>query len=260
MSLPNKKITASIEGKTFLNKKKEKYDQHAENYWDVFYKKNENKFFKDRHWLSREFQELVPTDERVRVLLELGCGVGNTIFPLHSLYPHSFAFHCTDFSKKAVEIFKQSPSFHPHKMNAFVCDATNPNALDGRVPEGSCDFVLLIFVLSAISPAKFFAVVNNAHKSLKKGGLVLLRDYAREDALQQEFEKTPLLSKIEDNFYVRGDGTRAYYFSKEEVEQLFTGEGLFGKKEVKIVEQSISNNKEEIKMERKFLQCKFEKK
>ena len=58
--------------------------------WDIFYKQNTTNFYKDRHYLAREFTELsdkldevkkAQSDERV-VLLDLGCGVGNAFWPL----------------------------------------------------------------------------------------------------------------------------------------------------------------------------------
>ena len=35
-----------------------KLEKEAAKNWDLFYKRNTTKFFKDRHWTAREFEEL----------------------------------------------------------------------------------------------------------------------------------------------------------------------------------------------------------
>lgn len=51
-------------------------------------------------------------------------------------------------------------------------------------------------------------------RSLKPGGLLFIRDYGRYDEAQLRFKKG---SKLDDHFYVRQDGTCAYYFDLEEL-------------------------------------------
>lgn len=46
--------------------KKEKLEKEAVKNWDLFYKRNATNFFKDRHWTTREFQELLCEQVQVR--------------------------------------------------------------------------------------------------------------------------------------------------------------------------------------------------
>lgn len=46
-----------------------KFEQQGARYWDLFYKRNSTNFFKDRHWLAREFPALLDA----ATVLEVRC-------------------------------------------------------------------------------------------------------------------------------------------------------------------------------------------
>eukprot|EP00696_Hemimastix_kukwesjijk_P013289 gnl/Hemi2/26652_TR8945_c0_g1_i1.p1 gnl/Hemi2/26652_TR8945_c0_g1~~gnl/Hemi2/26652_TR8945_c0_g1_i1.p1 ORF type:complete len:173 (+),score=36.15 gnl/Hemi2/26652_TR8945_c0_g1_i1:51-569(+) len=111
----------SLDDKTLPTYWVEKYEREAGRNWNKFYQRNENRFFKDRHYLLDEFDEL--RDAVMPVLLEIGCGVGNAVFPLLETHPTVRVFAC-DFSAKAIEIVKSHALYPGGRIEASVCDAT----------------------------------------------------------------------------------------------------------------------------------------
>lgn len=130
---------------------------------------HQNRFFKDRHWLFTEFPELAPDNESAAAadgdrtptavqtqIFELGCGVGNTIFPILKYTKDNsrqLRVYGCDFSATAIDIMNAHEEFDADRCRVFVMDAT---ADEWTVPfaENSMDFIILIFVLSAIHPEK----------------------------------------------------------------------------------------------------------
>lgn len=243
------------------------YAEPAE-YWNKFYAKNENRFFKDRNWLKIEFPELFETSEAnagKKRVFEIGCGAGNTMFPLleQSKNPDLFVYGA-DYSKTAVDVVRGNKNYDPARSSAFVWDLSS-NEIPAEIEPGSLDMIVLIFVLSALAPEQWDQAIKNIHKMLKPGGLVMFRDYGRYDLAQLRFKKNRLLK---ENFYIRGDGTRVYFFTPEEIATMFsaeTGESKEEKASLFKIEQNavdrrlIVNRQRKLKMYRVWLQGKFRK-
>uniref|UniRef100_A0A4W4F0W6 tRNA N(3)-cytidine methyltransferase n=1 Tax=Electrophorus electricus TaxID=8005 RepID=A0A4W4F0W6_ELEEL len=278
--------------------KQVEFDSRAHEYWNDFYGIHENRFFKDRHWLFTEFPELSPrwktawhskegacsreepaqsvpnlavsSEEAPAAhtekadfpgvsasyrILEVGCGVGNTVFPILKTNNDPGLFvYCCDFSNTAIDLVKSNPEYDSSRCHAFVRDLSDATAAY-PVPEQSLDVIVLIFVLSALHPDKMQSSVSSLARLLKPGGVILLRDYGRYDMAQLRFKKGRCLS---ENFYVRGDGTRVYFFTQDELHELFSGAGL--EKVQNLVDRRLQVNRgKQLTMYRVWVQCKYRK-
>jgi len=106
------------------------------------------RFFRDRNWLFSEFPELkspygptvqIPEAERDLILetkrtgesfagensefkvLEIGCGAGNTVFPLLNFNNRTELFvYCCDFSSTAVELVSKHPRFDSRRYENYL--------------------------------------------------------------------------------------------------------------------------------------------
>ncbi|XP_065896745.1 tRNA N(3)-methylcytidine methyltransferase METTL2-like isoform X4 [Dysidea avara] len=113
---------------------------------------------------------------------------------------------------------------------------------------GNCVFPIL-------QTSRMVSAVANLVAALKPGGLLLFRDYGCYDMAQLRFKPGKCLEK---NFYVRGDGTRVYFFTKEEVSELFQKAGL--KEEQLFVDRRLQVNRgKQLKMYRIWIQAKYRK-
>ncbi|EPS38506.1 hypothetical protein H072_7736 [Dactylellina haptotyla CBS 200.50] len=213
---------------------KNRFNAEPEKWWNNFYKNNRENFFKDRKWLQQEFPILTTatsaTSPPIR-LLEVGCGAGNTLFPILAANKNpNFHIHGADFSKTSIDLIHSQELYathHPKHISASVWDLGNAdNTLPEGVEEESIDVVILIFVFSALHPDQWAHAVRNVNRCLKKGGKVLFRDYGRGDLAQVRFKKGRFL---QENFYIRGDGTRVYFFDRDQLGKIF--DPGFGRKE-----------------------------
>lgn len=207
---------------------RERFNAQPEKWWDLFYKQKNASFFKDRKWLVQEFPvlaEVTRKDAGRKLVLEVGAGAGNTAFPVMRMNENEeLEVVAADFSKKAVETMRAAEDYTREdmvgKMRAEVWDAAGDVMPEG-VQEQSVDVVVMIFIFSALSPQQWSQAVRNVWKVLKPGGQVLFRDYGRGDLAQVRFKAGRWMG---ENFYVRGDGTRVYFFDKDELVRIWSGD------------------------------------
>ena len=227
-------------------------DNQSKN-WEKFYKFNKTNFFKDRHYILEEFLEL-KNDKRDKItLLDMGCGVGNSFYPLLTRLPNLYV-NAFDFSKRAVNMSKTHPMYEKekHRINVYDLDLVKDD-----IPNKNNDYGILMFVLSAIKPEEHEKVVEKISKVINKGGILYFRDYARYDMAQLRFAKRKK-NKVGDNLYMRKDKTLSYFFDKNEIEKLFIKYG-FSIVNSNLICRLIENRKENKKMHRLWLQIKFKK-
>ncbi len=244
----------------------EKYVKDSQKNWNLFYKRNKDNFFKDRHWTTREFEVLLQKDSYV--LFEMGCGVGNFLLPLLESCPNATFIGC-DVSSKAIELLSSHPVYIENKSRCtvFVADISSSPLTPPNEPmppfftglevqrKAGVDIVSLIFVLSAFHPKHHEQVVRNAWWVLKSGGRLLFRDYARSDHAQSRFGND---RKLQTDLYVRQDGTLAFFFTLEYIEDLFQRVG-FQKLENQCVHRKTVNHKDSLDVDRVFVQSQWEK-
>ena len=213
--------------------------------------------FKDLEVTEEQTKEVAAENDGKQILMEVGSGVGNTLFPLVETHKNK-RFYAFDCSPKAIELLRSHEKYDPERVRAFVCDITREPIPDSEVEDGSVDFVTMIFMLSALAPEQMDDVLQKINKKMKMGGSVLFRDYGVYDMTQMRFyaKKTP--NKLGENFYRRTDGTFTYFFSLEFLAELFTRNG-FEVASNTFDTRVLSNRKRKIRMYRVWAQSKFVK-
>lgn len=206
-----------------LTSSTDRFNSDPAKWWNQFYKNNTANFFKDRKWLQQEFpilDKVTQEDAGPITLLEIGAGAGNTAFPILARNKNSkLKLHACDFSKTAVQVMRDHEAYNTDMMQADVWDVAG-DSLPPNLEENSVDVALMVFIFSALSPLQWKKAVENVYRVLKPGGEVCFRDYGRGDLAQVRFKKGRYL---EENFYIRGDGTRVYFFEKDELADIWSG-------------------------------------
>ena len=238
---------------------KEKFISEAGKSWNLFYKRNSTNFFKDRHWVEREFP-ILASDGTAKVLLEVGCGVGNFAFPLLQSNKEMFIY-CCDFAPHAIDLIWKSPLYNQDRIQAFVADLTIGNSLhdaENGLPENvQVDIISAMFCFSAIPPSKIMTAFENIARALKKGGTLIFRDYSVGDSAQLRFKPQNVMD-LKQNFYVRQDSTFTLFFTPELVVECCQNVGL-QVQSCENVEKVVVNRKQAKSMNRLFVQGIFTK-
>jgi Methyltransferase domain len=248
--------------------------------WDRFYRNHQTNFFKDRHYLSVTFPceftfdiVSIPTGTMIhRCLVEMGCGVGNALLPLlkndsNASNPVDERIQWTvygfDLSKNAIDILRKDPRYIEasllERAKCDVCDISMPNVIPSYA-HNVAHVTSLLFCLSAIHPSKHKTVLQNVAATLRPGeGVLIFRDYGRFDLAQIKLGTQP--SKLlQDNFYRKHDGTKCYYFTVEDVEQLMEESGEFELLECKYIRRKYVNRSMQSERRRVWVQGRFRRK
>ncbi len=269
----------------------DQFEREAGTYWDNFYKSHQTRFFKDRHYLEKAFPEEFGVvygkygssskgiDERYEdfSIVEIGCGVGNTVLPLLELDPYitvkggvndlnmkRLAVWGLDFSEVAVNLLRKDERYifaaANNRAQSGVWDITktHPREVSSKL-ENSSDISLLLFCLSAVSPEKMTKAAIHVAATLKPGGTLILRDYGRYDEAQMKLGSSRG-KRLADNFYVKHDSTRVYFFDLHDLERLFGIEGA-GLEiiEIKYIQRIYANRTENSERRRVWVQARFRK-
>lgn len=229
-------------------------DTDAARHWDRFYAAHGTRAYRDRHWLAREFaaELLASPGAAPRLLLEVGAGAGNTLWPLLAADPALTAV-AVDFAPVAVAQLRAAAAARglAPRVRAEVADASAPGALRAALAaDGPPALVTLMFVLGAMGEARIAAALAAVRDVLAPRGVVLFRDHAAGDLAQA---RRPAAARFADNHAVRGDGTQSYFFSLDAARSLFAAAG-FDAASLRLVEREVRNEKLGLVMRRRFVQ------
>ena len=258
-----KKCKSIIESQSNVLSQK-MYDLHEENArrnWDIFYKRNTTNFYKNRNYIDREFNlptlvsKLKETKKRRLNLLEAGCGVGNTIFPLAEIFSKDMKVYGFDFSANAIDFIKKNEHYDTNNIEVEVKDLVK-----SELGYAQIDFVTLVFVLSAISPENHELVIRKLLDCMDSDSYLYFRDYAEFDMAQMRLASKKD-TKLKDGFYLKTDGTRVFYFNEKYLRALFAKFGdIIEVERIETHYRKIRNIKRNLEMNRVWVQGVIHKK
>ena len=238
--------------------------------WNQFYQHHQTSFFKDRHWPAIAFpNEFSAVCCGIGVLVEVGCGVGNTLLPLLETKKASgnasrcWTVYGMDVSVTAIELLQRDTRYlkaHTEKRAfAAVVDIAQPNSIPPQFV-GVATVTSLLFCLSAIDPMHHTTAVENTLSSLQPGGILVFRDYGRYDEAQMKLGRQRH-KLIRDGFYRKHDGTCCYYFTTEHIRQLIMTTTNFEMEELEChyIRRVYTNRSDQTQRRRVWVQARFRK-
>lgn len=120
------------------------------------------------------------------------------------------------------------------------------------------DTLTAIFVLSAIPREKQLRSIKNLASVIKPGGHLVFRDYCDGDFAQEKFMTSGDPSMIDEQTFVRQDGTLSLFFREEDITEWMKSAG-FGLVTLDRVNRTVDNRKRNLNMKRTFLQGVWKK-
>ena len=168
--------------------------------WEKYYRETPLEKIPWQKTQADYFTKLIDSNRiKPGTALDLGCGTG-----VKSIYLAQKGFKVTgiDISETAIKIAKKNALKVKTKIDFIVADATNLSFLNNK----KFDFILDWANLHGIPKDKREQYIREVTKHVKRGGLLLLRCFAREDK-----DRNSVLRKM----------SRIYSFSKEDIKSLY---------------------------------------
>jgi SAM-dependent methyltransferase len=228
-----------------------------------------------------------------KCLVEIGCGVGNTLLPLLEddrggggggddarnkggkwRDRIQWTVHGWDVSSVAIDHLRRDGRFRRAaargRAHAHVCDVSSGSGVPPCVcAREAADVTTLLFCLSAVDPDHHGAAARRAAGTLKPGGVLVFRDYGRFDRAQFQLarQRNKLVGQVASDsggtspcyFYRKHDGTHCLYFSVEYVRELFAEVAGLEELDCRYLERRYTNRSQGAVRRRVWVQARFRK-
>jgi hypothetical protein len=142
------------------------------------------------------------------------------------------------------------------------------------ITQCGADATLVMFCLSAIHPDKMATAAKNIANTLRaprndesgdnqtdgsgnaNGGMVLFRDYGRYDEAQMKIGRGSS-KRLAENFYLKHNGTKCYYFTLEDAHRLFVDEAKLEVVDLHYIRRKYFNRSDNTVRRRVWVQGRF---